>query len=350
MEDTLAALDAFERGELPLAMSHVTAAYERDPSFAPALLLMRALRQTDPSIAAPERDIYVLARRARQLRTAALDAWVDAHLLRPRSSPASSLCLAGMWNYFVRNDKAAAAAVLRRASDAGSAPAMCSLGYCYDKGEGVEVDHERAARLYERASQSGHVLATANLGTCYNDGAGVARDLAAAARLYRWAADRGLALAQYNLALCYDKGEGVERDPTESARLLRKAAEQGHAGAQFNLGICYTQGDGVTRDEAEAVLWYQKAAEQGHASALCNLGCCYDRGEGVQRSHERAVQLFRDAVAGGSVVGHFNLACCLSLSGPEQDMRAAAALWAGAVLKGHDASRRRLDTLHPVSM
>ena len=69
----------------------------------------------------------------------------------------------------------------------------------YDKGEGVEQDHEEAVKWYRKA------------------------------------ADQGDADAQFNLGVMYYNGEGVPEDDKEAVKWWRKAAEQGHAEAQYFL-------------------------------------------------------------------------------------------------------------------
>ena len=45
---------------------------------------------------------------------------------------------------------------LIRAAEAGNAAAQTHLGWCYDEGEGVEVDHEKSFCWYSKAAAPGY--------------------------------------------------------------------------------------------------------------------------------------------------------------------------------------------------
>ena len=189
----------------------------------------------------------------------------------------------------------------------GDAKAQCSLGKCYDKGEGVDKDFKEAVKWYKKAAEQGHAEAQNSLGNCYDTGEGVEKDLVEAAKWYRKAAEQGYAEAQNNLGSCYEFGEGVEKNLAEAVKWYRKAAEQGDAQAQCNLGNCYGRGDGVEKDLVEAVKWLRKAAEQGDAEAQNSLGCCYHNGDGVEKDLIEAEKWYRKAVEQGSVLARYNL-------------------------------------------
>ena len=52
---------------------------------------------------------------------------------------------------------------LIRAAEAGNAAAQTHLGWCYDEGEGVEVDHEKAFYWYTRSAEAGDATGQFNL-------------------------------------------------------------------------------------------------------------------------------------------------------------------------------------------
>ena len=51
--------------------------------------------------------------------------------------------------------------------------ACANLGYAYDEGEGVRVDHVKANELYKKACDGGEPLGCYNLGDLYKNGNGV---------------------------------------------------------------------------------------------------------------------------------------------------------------------------------
>jgi TPR repeat protein len=97
------------------------------------------------------------------------------------------------------------------------------LGTCYAL---VEKDEAKAARLYEQAAEQGEAPARRSLGWCYERGQGMRQDASAAVEQYRLAVEGGCADANASLGLCFEKGRGVPRsDPVEAARLYALAAE-----------------------------------------------------------------------------------------------------------------------------
>ena len=103
----------------------------------------------------------------------------------------------------------------------------------------MKEDRARAAELYKKAAALGDVSAQTILGVCYYNGDGVAQDYAEAAKWWRKAAEQGFAQAQVSLGACYKHGVGVSQDNDEAIRWLRKAAEQDEVKAQVLLAGCY---------------------------------------------------------------------------------------------------------------
>ena len=50
---------------------------------------------------------------------------------------------------------------------------MHNLGYCYEKGYGVEQSWEQAFSWYRRGAECGNPVSMSNLGLCYKRGYGV---------------------------------------------------------------------------------------------------------------------------------------------------------------------------------
>lgn len=73
---------------------------------------------------------------------------------------------------------------IQQAASQGDADAMTQLGYRYDHGLGVGMDHEQAIQWYHRAAERGDLNALLNLGILYLHGrAGIDRDDVEA---YKW--------------------------------------------------------------------------------------------------------------------------------------------------------------------
>ena len=145
----------------------------------------------------------------------------------------------------------------------GDAEAQLRLGYCYEKGNGVEQNYEKAIEWYTKSVEQGN------------------------------------AVAQLRLGYCYEKGNGVEQNHEKAIEWYTKSAEQGNASAMYNLALCYQEGNGVEQNYEKAVEWYTKSAEQGNVIAQNNLGWCYEKGYGVVKDYRKAVELFRKSVEQG---------------------------------------------------
>eukprot|EP00961_Rhodomonas_salina_P159162 2143276-Rhodomonas_salina.1 len=94
---------------------------------------------------------------------------------------------------------------------------------------------KRTVQWYEAAARQAHPQAICTLGYCYAKGDGVAKDEKSALKLFMRASQMLLPEAQYNLAVCYAKGRGTQRDPERAVEMYRKAAQNGHSAAKCNL-------------------------------------------------------------------------------------------------------------------
>ena len=130
---------------------------------------------------------------------------------------------------------AAEAEDFREAAERGSAGAQSSLGWCYEHGDGVEIDVQEAVRWYKKAAEQGHPGGQCNLGSCYERGVGVEKDMKEAVRWYKEAAEQGHKGGLYNLGQCYEKGLGVKKNTKEAKRLYKEAAMMEHEPARKKL-------------------------------------------------------------------------------------------------------------------
>ncbi len=123
----------------------------------------------------------------------------------------------------------------------------------YDRG-----DYAAALREWETAypnmNDADAAAAAFSLGWMYQKGEGVARD-------------DNMAMDWYLLA--------VERGSNDARHILNITAEQGNAAAQYTLGEMHERGRGVAKDSEMAVQWYTRAARQGHVDARKKLGHGY---------------------------------------------------------------------------
>jgi len=127
-----------------------------------------------------------------------------------------------------RNNEAAAAEQIKKASDQKFGPAMVDYGFMLMNGEG-----------------------------------GVAPDPAHAVELFKAAQDKGLPAADFAMGDIVGKGYVPGGpNPVESARLTKLAADKGFMPAVYRMGDMYRDGYGVTEDLQEAMKYYQIAASQ----------------------------------------------------------------------------------------
>lgn len=92
-----------------------------------------------------------------------------------------------------------------------------------------------AAALFKRAADAGNIRARTRLAWMYEAGRGVDRSLDEAARLFAHSAEEGDAEAQYAIAVMYRTGKGQARDLDKSMAWLKRSADQGYPPAQAAL-------------------------------------------------------------------------------------------------------------------
>jgi TPR repeat protein len=155
---------------------------------------------------------------------------------------------------FRTGDLNAATAALKRAAEAGHAPAQVLLGSILDQ---AEFDAEALA-WYRKAAEQGDAGGEFGVGSMYMNGeGGVARDLVQA---YAWLTRAGgkdheqaiVALASAYLRA--QKGElSPAPDPARAGEWLRKAAALDHLKSLDALASAYRDGGfGIAPDAAEA--------------------------------------------------------------------------------------------------
>jgi len=216
------------------------------------------------------------------------------------------------------HDPALAAHCFQNAVDAGFTQAQVSLADCYQKGEGVPMDHAKAFQLFQSAAKTGNRDAGFSLAACFFEGKGVPQNYEEALRLFRAAAQTGIVFAHLSIGLCYLNGTGVQENTSEAQchfkqlyEACQRGAKAGGKFAQLSMGFCYLKGFGVTADPYLAAVWFGKAAAQQCAAAQVQLADCYLNGIGVTADPKRAFGLFHQAAEQGDENAQNKLGFCL---------------------------------------
>lgn len=275
-------------------------------------------------------------------------------------------------------DERYAARMFKIAAKAGLSASQDNLGWCYEKGLGVDIDHIESVYWYRKGAENGSMHAMSCYAWCLSNGFGCDINFAEAMDWYRRAAEKGDPRAFYNLGVMYERGQGAPIDYDEARRLYRKAADMNYDGAEQAikniegkvtpvdgsdealahaadslydeghydeafakarrpadngnpmaaqvLGLCYEFGRGTAKDMTQAVKYYSIAAEAGFTTSLLNLGVAYQYGEGgLPIDLKKAVDLYRKAAEKGDRVAQCNLGYCYEQGdGVAKDLTQAA--------------------------
>lgn len=185
--------------------------------------------------------------------------------------------------------------IFKPLAEAGDSKSQIYMGGIYDRGLGVERDHQQAMYWYEKSAEQGGIKLQHELALRYLHGKGIERDDSKALYWWKKAADAGSSQAQYNLALMYLRGDGTLVDPPKALELFRLAAGQGLRDAQYALGLAYTTGQYLPLDYAEAYRLFKLSAQQGYPAAQYNLAALTESGEGTTTDIKEALVWYRKA-------------------------------------------------------
>lgn len=94
-------------------------------------------------------------------------------------------------NFGYAKDKTKAVKYWKKSADNGNAEAQYYLGFCYSKGDGVQMNKQTAFYWYQKASNNGNAAAQYNLGCCYFNGDGCTQNKSIAKQWWKAAADQG---------------------------------------------------------------------------------------------------------------------------------------------------------------
>lgn len=149
-----------------------------------------------------------------------------------------------------QGDYRTAVKLLEPLANAGDAQAQGALGYFYDKGLGVPVDHERAFNWYMSAAKQGDAGAEMNLCVSYAEGIGVPKDVNEGVHWCLLAAKQNLAVAHSNLGYAYAYGAlGLPKDYRRAYMHFKLAAEHVE---QPDFKKLYSEGVELTRSRMSA--------------------------------------------------------------------------------------------------
>ncbi len=198
------------------------------------------------------------------------------------------------------------------AAEKGHVEARRDLGYCYEYGRGVAMDHKKALECYHTAAEQGEASCYMDIGNCYQAGKGVPVDLKKALEYYIKSAELGYGRAQNNVGNCYLLGTGVRVDEQKAMHYYLMAADQDVPEAMYVVGVVYEHGRyGYPKDEKKAFEYYQKCAEQGYEKAYYKMGLCYFEGTGTEVNESLAAKYFELSARCGDSYSQYNYGFCL---------------------------------------
>lgn len=187
-----------------------------------------------------------------------------------------------------RQDYTNAAEWLQRAVDQGDPNAEINLATLYTYGFGVKQNAAAAAALLEKADRQGDapgVEVEYKLGLIYEQN----QDYTNAALWLKKAALQGNRNAENTLGALL----ATRQDYPDAVPWLQRAVKQGDPNAEINLANLYLHGYGVKVNGAAAAALFEKAARQGDAPAQLFLGQLYEKGEGVKQDYIAAYKWFK---------------------------------------------------------
>ena len=279
---------------------------------------------------------------------------------RAKAGDAAAQTILGFWLYSgfdsVKQDYKQAVYWWDLAAKQNNADAIANLGYCYQRGQGVEADSIQAFKLFESAASRGSknvipmhdqlarqnksVFSALLLEDIYKKGIGTKKDVAKAEEYLALAAQygHGPSLSSYAMRL-YNSGKYDLAAP-----LLHKLADKGDVQATLAYGLLLFEGKGIVQDKAKGIDYLTKAADKGNHSAAYNLGRIYFEGDGVEKDSLKAFKYLKTAAPKDRTNrAPWLLAQCYKDGiGTKQDYRLAA-LWMAESLDDSKDCRQRVE-------
>ncbi|GES98899.1 kinase-like domain-containing protein [Rhizophagus clarus] len=113
-------------------------------------------------------------------------------------------CYLGSYYECIVKNKIKAFGLYKKSAKKEYLDAQFQLGYCYDVGNGTEINKEKAFKLYKKLAEKEYSMAQNNLGILYINGEGTGEDLEKAIFWHNKAAKNGCDEAKYNLDIYYE--------------------------------------------------------------------------------------------------------------------------------------------------
>ena len=194
---------------------------------------------------------------------------------------------------------------LREASDAGLPEASNRLGYCLEKGIGIQADANIARDCYKKAADAGLAKSQFNYGLFLLKGVGGDKNVEDGLVYLEKASSLGLPQAQSTLGKMFYFGNAdIPKNPEKSFQHFLALAQSGDREGQNYIGTMYSCGIGTKLNKQEAVSWLIKAANQGHSKAQASLGEFYRYGTGgLPRDLVESAKFYMLSAKQGDVLG-----------------------------------------------
>lgn len=170
-------------------------------------------------------------------------------------------------DYYVSQGKLnQAIPLVKKSAKRGNAEAQYNLGYCYEKGVGVEIDQNQAIKWYQKSAEQNHLDAEYALMMAFAEGKGVEKNPEKAFQFALRCAEKKDPTCMFNVIGSYQDGKGVEKDSVKMLDWAFQLAKLPNPKNQYQSGKItssrlqiaqlYTQGDLVEKDLYQAYKWY----------------------------------------------------------------------------------------------
>ncbi len=203
----------------------------------------------------------------------------------------------------VKADEKKAAALMRRAANAGIVRAMYEYGVMLQAGAGVQADAGEAVAWYEKAAAQSDMDAIKKLGICYKDGIGTGVDGKKAAKWLKMSADAGDMEAATALGELYYDGVIVEKDRDLAMRYYGQAAASGNVDAMFIAGVMLTENKARTDEEKEKAkqgfAYICQGADKEDPRCEFYLGALLYNGTNTEKDENLGIRFFIKAAQQG---------------------------------------------------
>ncbi len=213
--------------------------------------------------------------------------------------------------------------VAKAQAELGNKKAALLLGLLYDRGIGVEADHNKAMTWYKLAGDNS--VSQFILGTYIAEGKGIRKDRDQGILQLKQAADNSFSYAYFNLAaleqqagkdflpdlaMAYRLGNShagivladyylstnndLEKI-VQAQQIYQGLANKGDGSAQLKLGYMLDKGLAGKRDLVSAEKWYVASAQQGNPVAQFLLGQWFQVGENAEPNYNLAREWYQKA-------------------------------------------------------